>query len=55
MLTYYPLFLFSFSSSFYVLNSHASVKSLNDMKNMIANLPQFQEMKTKARIYIITK
>ncbi|KAI7851472.1 Sec1-like protein [Circinella umbellata] len=26
---------------------HASVKSLNDMKNMIANLPQFQEMKTK--------
>ncbi|KAI8146412.1 Sec1-like protein [Fennellomyces sp. T-0311] len=26
---------------------HASVRSLNDMKHMIANLPQFQEMKTK--------
>ncbi|KAI9254549.1 Sec1-like protein [Phascolomyces articulosus] len=28
-------------------SGHTSVKSLNDMKNMIANLPQFQEMKTK--------
>ncbi|KAI7882486.1 Sec1-like protein [Lichtheimia hyalospora FSU 10163] len=28
-------------------SGQASVKSLHDMKNMIANLPQYQEMKTK--------
>lgn len=28
----------------------ASVKSLHDMKNMIANLPQYQEMKTKVLV-----
>ncbi|KAI9319965.1 Sec1-like protein [Dichotomocladium elegans] len=28
-------------------SGHASARSLHDMKNMIANLPQFQEMKTK--------
>lgn len=29
--------------------SQSSVRSLNDMKQMIANLPQFQEMKTKVK------